>query len=103
MCNVLVVILGLPGTGKTTLAAALARQSRAVHLSVDVVEEALRRRARRGLAAAVSDPSGAAFRLWDPKAQHGAQVGNEPGAWNWGDLYTRDPAGASAVYAAVFG
>lgn len=41
MCAVLIVISGLPGVGKTTLAAALARQARAVHLSVDAAEEAL--------------------------------------------------------------
>ena len=41
MCAVLIVISGLPGVGKTTLAAALARRTRAVHLSVDAAEEAL--------------------------------------------------------------
>ena len=39
--DVLIVISGLPGVGKTTLAAALARQIRACHLSVDTVEDAL--------------------------------------------------------------
>lgn len=39
----LIVISGLPGTGKTTLAAALARHLMAVHLSVDTVEDALLR------------------------------------------------------------
>ncbi|MBS3939558.1 MAG: AAA family ATPase [Actinobacteria bacterium] len=39
----LIVISGLPATGKTTLAAALARRVRAVHLSVDTVEDALLR------------------------------------------------------------
>jgi predicted kinase len=39
----LIVISGLPATGKTTLAAALARQVEAVHLSVDAVEDALLR------------------------------------------------------------
>lgn len=39
----LFVISGLPATGKTTLAAALAQQVEAVHLSVDTVEDALLR------------------------------------------------------------
>lgn len=39
----LIVISGLPATGKTTLAAGLARHIDAVHLSVDTVEDALLR------------------------------------------------------------
>jgi predicted kinase len=39
--RVLIVISGLPGTGKTTLATALARRVGAAHLSVDAVEDAL--------------------------------------------------------------
>jgi predicted kinase len=37
----LVVISGLPGTGKTTVARAVAEQLSAVHLSIDEVEDAL--------------------------------------------------------------
>lgn len=37
----LVVVSGLPGTGKTALAGALATHLGAVHLSIDVAEEAL--------------------------------------------------------------
>lgn len=39
----LILISGLPATGKTTLAAALARRVEAVHLSVDGIEDALLR------------------------------------------------------------
>lgn len=39
----LVVVGGLPGTGKTTVARRLATQLSAVHLRVDTVEQALRR------------------------------------------------------------
>lgn len=39
----LVVISGLPGVGKTTLAAALSRRIGSTHLSVDTVEDALLR------------------------------------------------------------
>jgi predicted kinase len=38
---VLIVIPGLPGTGKSAVAAALAARLRAVHLSIDPVEDAL--------------------------------------------------------------
>lgn len=37
----LVVISGLPGTGKTAVAAEVAREAGAVHLSIDTVEDAL--------------------------------------------------------------
>ena len=41
LCAVLIVISGLPGVGKTTLAAALARRIRSTHVSVDAIEDAL--------------------------------------------------------------
>lgn len=37
----LVVVSGLPGTGKTTVASEVARRTDAVHLSIDTVEDAL--------------------------------------------------------------
>jgi predicted kinase len=39
---VLIVFGGLPGTGKTTLAKALARKYRAVYLRIDTIEQAMR-------------------------------------------------------------
>jgi predicted kinase len=39
---VLIVFGGLPGTGKTTLACALAEERRAVYLRIDAIEQALR-------------------------------------------------------------
>jgi predicted kinase len=38
----LYICAGLPGTGKTTLSLALARRLRAVHLRIDIIEQALR-------------------------------------------------------------
>ena len=38
----LIVFSGLPGTGKTTIARELARQTRAVYLRIDVIEQAIR-------------------------------------------------------------
>lgn len=56
-----------------------------------------------GRMAVCADPSGAAFRLWQPRARAGAQLVNAPGAWNWSDLTTPDPERAAAFYGAVFG
>src|SRR3954447_13072767 len=39
--RVLIVISGLPGTGKSAVAAVLADRLRAVHLSIDPIEDAL--------------------------------------------------------------
>lgn len=41
MIGRLVVISGLPGVGKTSIADVVAARVRAVHLSIDVVEEAI--------------------------------------------------------------
>jgi uncharacterized protein len=56
-----------------------------------------------GRTAWVSDPTGAAFRLWLPRRRLGAQVVNVPGAWNFSDLHTFDPVTANAFYGDVFG
>jgi predicted enzyme related to lactoylglutathione lyase len=56
-----------------------------------------------GHSAALTDPVGARFSLWQPGYRQGAQVVNAPGAWNFSDLLTDDPDGAKAFYGSVFG
>jgi hypothetical protein len=56
-----------------------------------------------GRMAACADPSGAVFCLWQAGTHRGAEAVNEPGAWNWSDLNTRDIDRAKAFYASVFG
>jgi predicted enzyme related to lactoylglutathione lyase len=53
--------------------------------------------------AVVGDPSGAVIGLWQPGSHRGAQLINEPGAWSWSGLNTRDPERSTAFYSAVFG
>lgn len=56
-----------------------------------------------GTMAVFLDPAGAAFGAWQAGTFAGAEVVNEPGALVWNELATRDPQGATAFYAAVFG
>jgi uncharacterized protein len=56
-----------------------------------------------GRMALIADPSGAALVLWQPGNHHGAEVVNEPGAFTWNDLLTRDPAGARGFFETLLG
>lgn len=56
-----------------------------------------------GRTASCRDPLGAPFRLWQARRRLGAQLTNEPGSWNFSDLYTSDPQRAMAFYAPLFG
>jgi predicted enzyme related to lactoylglutathione lyase len=58
---------------------------------------------RAGRSATVVDPEGVPIGLWQPGERLGAQAVNEPGAWNFSDLHTADPAAAGSFYAAGFG
>jgi predicted enzyme related to lactoylglutathione lyase len=50
-----------------------------------------------------TDPTGAAFCLWQPARHKGAEVVNEAGAFSWAELMTRDIGRAVDFYSAVFG
>ena len=56
-----------------------------------------------GRSAACTDPAGAAFSLWQSDGRAGAQVVNGDGSWNFNELTTTDPDGATAFYGAVLG
>jgi len=49
------------------------------------------------------DTEGAAVCVWQPKAHQGAAIVNEPGAFIWSELYTKDPAKAIAFCTGLFG
>lgn len=100
----LVIICGLPATGKTTLARALARQTGAVHLRVDTIEQAI---VRSGLATQPLGPAGylVAYALAEDHLRQGLTVVAEcvnPLAITrdaWRDVAMR--AGVAAVEAEI--
>jgi predicted enzyme related to lactoylglutathione lyase len=56
-----------------------------------------------GTMAVFSDPTGAVFGIWQPGTFAGAELVNEPGAFAWNELGTRDVDAAKAFYSTVFG
>jgi predicted enzyme related to lactoylglutathione lyase len=56
-----------------------------------------------GRMAILGDPTGAVFAVWQPRAHAGAGLVNEPGAFCWSELETRDVDTAKKFYSAVFG
>lgn len=56
-----------------------------------------------GRGAVLTDPEGAAFRIWQARRRLGAQAVNLPGAWNFSDLHTADSTAAIAFYEKAFG
>jgi len=55
-----------------------------------------------GRMAFVLDPTGAAIGIWQPLQHTGAELANEPGAFCWNELATRDIEAAKRFYKAVF-
>jgi predicted enzyme related to lactoylglutathione lyase len=56
-----------------------------------------------GRMAAIHDPPGAAFCLWQSKKHTGTGVSGIPGTLCWADLNTKDPERAKEFYQALFG
>jgi predicted enzyme related to lactoylglutathione lyase len=56
-----------------------------------------------GRMSVISDPTGAALCLWEPRSMIGATLVNTPGAMTWNDLVTPDPEEASRFYGDLFG
>jgi len=50
-----------------------------------------------------TDPTGAAFGVWQAGEHIGSQLRGEPGTMNWAEVHTRDKAAAQAFYEQVFG
>ncbi len=57
----------------------------------------------QGRMAALMDPTGAAFFVWQAGVHKGAEVFMETGTLSWNDLTTRDPMKAAEFYKALFG
>src|SRR5829696_9768874 len=56
-----------------------------------------------GRMAVLADREGAVFSVWEARGFEGAQLVNEPGAWVFSDLNTRDSAAAEKFYWELFG
>ena len=56
-----------------------------------------------GRMAALADPEGAVFCVWQARQHRGARIVNEPGSLNFNVLNSRDPAAAKRFYGALFG
>ncbi|AHH22264.1 putative antigen [Nocardia nova SH22a] len=56
-----------------------------------------------GRMSVAADPTGAVFGIWQPEEHKGAGIYNEPGAYCWNELHTRDYATAQEFYRRVFG
>lgn len=50
-----------------------------------------------------ADSTGAVIAVWQPRLHKGAALANEPGAFCWNELQTRDTEAAEAFYREVFG
>jgi predicted enzyme related to lactoylglutathione lyase len=56
-----------------------------------------------GRMAVLQDPTGAVFAVWEARRHPGLGVVEEPGAFCWAELLTRDTSKAQSFYEALFG
>src|SRR4051794_36600095 len=56
-----------------------------------------------GRLAAISDPTGVPFALWEARERAGAQLVNEPNTWTMSALHTPDTIVAAGFYRSLFG
>jgi predicted enzyme related to lactoylglutathione lyase len=56
-----------------------------------------------GRMAVLQAPDGSVFQVWQSNKHIGAKILNEPGAFCWGELTTRDTKAAESFYTALFG
>jgi predicted enzyme related to lactoylglutathione lyase len=56
-----------------------------------------------GVMGIIQDPTGSFISVWQPKQHIGAELVNEPGAFTWNELATRDLTLASEFYTELFG
>lgn len=56
-----------------------------------------------GRLAALQDPGGAVFGVWEPAERHGCQLVNEPAAYAMSALHTPEPDAAARFYRDTFG
>jgi hypothetical protein len=56
-----------------------------------------------GRMAALTDPDGTAFAVWQARANIGSQIIGEPGTLSWPELVTRNTAGAKVFYTGLLG
>jgi predicted enzyme related to lactoylglutathione lyase len=56
-----------------------------------------------GRTAVYLDSTGAAIKVWQPKAHRGVEVVDEPNTWAWSELLSRDLDASIAFYQAAFG
>ena len=56
-----------------------------------------------GRMAAIQDPTGAVFSVWEKKKHTGIGIGGVPGTLCWADLSTADPKTAKKFYSDLFG